>query len=291
MISSDKLTFGSDPEVATYYTTESGIKCIEPPAYFRKYLGVDYVPDDKHPVFIQDSQITVMEDGCAFEYTLPAVTTASDMFDCITRANLLLSNWLAKHGYELYITPAIPYEVEKWINEDDEFKRCLVFGCDPDRDAIEDDYICRTINALKHPWRYCGAHLHTGSNDPEVVALLHKLWRPFVRLMAVLVGNTGIANAKDIEFEQLRGKMYGRPGRYRLPKWGIEYRTLSNSWITSLDTLEKIIEKTRLAFELVQFPNKTSQLLDEYLWSTCHAIATCNSELSQEILDNVEKEL
>ena len=290
MIKADKLTFGSDPEVATYYMKD-GIKYIEPPAFFRKYLNVDHVPDPKHPVFIEHDGITVMEDGCAFEYTLPAVTNAQDMFDCITRANLMLTNWLERYDYDLYITPAIPYEVAKWIDEDDDFKRCLIFGCDPDRDAIDDNYSCRVINALKHPWRYCGAHFHTGSNDPEVVTLLHKFWRPFIRLMAVLVGNTGVANSTDHQFESLRSKVYGAPGRYRLPKWGIEYRTLSNSWITNLSTLEKIIDNTKLAFELVQFPEKTTQLLDKYLWSTCHAIDTCNSELAKEILDKVQGEI
>ena len=290
MISTDKLTFGSDPELATYYEKD-GIKYIEPPAYFRKYLKVDYIPDDKHPIFIKDSQITVMEDGCAFEYTLPPVTNAKDLFECVTRANLLLANWLSPMGYKPIIVPAINYEVEKWIDEDDEFKNCLIFGCDPDKDAIEDGYVCRTINALRHPYRYLGAHLHTGSYDPEVINLLHKLWRPFIRLMSIFVGNEGIANTQYPELEKLRGDVYGKPGRYRLPKWGIEYRTPSSSWIDNFDTLERMIEGTKLVFELVQHKEKAIQIMGDYLWPTCEAIANCNIELAQDILVNVKQEI
>jgi hypothetical protein len=290
MLSTDLLLFGSDPEYATGYEKD-GVVYVEPPAYFRKYLGVDFEPDEKHPVFIRDSEIEIMEDGCAFEYTLPAFANSNDLFSSIQRAHSLLSTWLSNYDYELLTVPTLDYEVLKWVNEDDEFKNCIVFGCDPDKDAIDESYVCQTIDALQHPYRYFGGHLHVGSLDPDVVNFLQDHWKPYIHLLACLVGTTGVAYSPYPDLEVIRGKVYGRPGRYRLPNWGIEYRTLSNAWTTDKTVLEMIIERAKIAFELVQYPEKALSIMEKYLYPTCQAIATCDATLATEILTGIDKEI
>lgn len=290
MLETNELLIGSDPEFATYYTKDNK-QFVEPPAYFRKYLGVDYVPDKKHPVFIKEGNITIMEDGCAFEYTLPAFSEPDDLFSSIQHANQLLGTWLSNYNYKLITQPVLDYEVEKWVNEDDEFRNCLIFGCDEDYDAIDDSYVCRIIDALLHPYRYFGGHIHVGSLNTDIVQYLHDNWKPYISLLACFIGTTGIAHSPYPKLEVIRSEMYGKPGRYRLPNWGIEYRTLSNSWTTELHIVEKIFERAKLAFEILQYPEKAIIILDRYLWDSCKAISTCDSELALQILDGIYKEL
>lgn len=290
MLSTKKLLFGSDPEFATYYM-KNDKKYVEPPAYFRKYLGVDFKPDKKHPVFIEKGDITIIEDGCAFEYLLPATTSAANLFEGIQNAHLLLTTWLSNYDYELITVPTLNYEVDKWLEEDKSFKNCIIFGCDKDWDAIDEDYKCKVVNALTHPYRYFGGHLHIGSLDLDVVNFLQEYWRPYIHLLACLVGTTGVAYSPYPELEALRGQMYGSPGRYRLPAWGVEYRTLSNAWTTDLSVLERIVERSKQAFELVQYPEKALDILKGYLTVSCEAIATSDTKLATDILTQLDQEI
>lgn len=288
MISADKLTFGSDPEYGTTYT-KNNLEYVQPPAYFRKYLEVDFIPDKKHPVFIKDGEITVMEDGCAFEFTLPAFDDSADLYQSIQQGQFLLANWLSNFDYKLVTVPTLPYEVANWIYEDKDFKRCLIFGCDKDYDAIDPTYECKVRNALKHPWRYFGGHLHIGSLDPDVVDFLHKRWKPYIQLLACLVGTTGIAHSPYPDLEKVRSKVYGSPGRYRLPKWGIEYRTLSNAWTESSLIVNEIVERAKIAFEIVQDTSKAFSILANYSEPAKQAIENSDKELAIQILKDLNE--
>jgi hypothetical protein len=288
MISSSKLTFGSDPEVFAYYS-KNNLEYVEPPAYFRFELGVPHKPDKKHPVFIEKDGIVVMEDGVAFEYTLPPTTNAKDLFAEIKQANSMLSDMLAKHNYNMLTKPVINYEVSKWLNKPEDYSLCLIFGCDPDEDAIEDSYNCTVENALLHEFRYGGGHFQIGSFDSEVTDLIHAYWKPLVRLMAVLVGTVSIKHTPYPELEKQRAFRYGRPGRYRIQKWGLEYRTPSNSWINKEEALEEMVEGARKAFELLQNPKKGRELLRLKLDDAIQAIRTADSNLANQILNDAKE--
>jgi len=286
MFSGDLLTFGSDPEVFAYYTKSDGLEYVEPPAYFRYELNVPHKYDPKHSAFIERDGIVVMEDGVAFEYTLPPTTNAKDLFTEIKQANSMLGEMLSKHNYSMLIKPVINYEVEKWIDKPEDYSSCLIFGCDPDMDAIEEDYSCTVENALLHTFRYGGGHFQIGSYDPKVVELIHEYWFPMVRLMAVLVGNVAIKHTPYPELEKQRAFRYGRPGRYRIQAWGLEYRTPSNSWTNKEEALEEMVEGAKLAFELLQNPKRGKELLKAKLDDTIQAIKTANSDLATQILQD-----
>ena len=48
----------------------------------------------------------------------------------------------------------------------------------------------------------------------------------------IVLGNTCVMIDTDPS-QRVRRKLYGRPGEYRLPQYGLEYRTLSNFWLRS----------------------------------------------------------
>ena len=145
---SEELTFGSDPETFAAYT-KNGINYVEPPVHFRTKLKVPYKPDPKHPVFFEKDGIVILEDGVAFEYTLPPVKYPNNLYTEIQQANYILSNFLMEHGYIKLTIPAISYEIEKFINDGERYKLCLIFGCDPDKDAIVEDYSCKITSSFQ----------------------------------------------------------------------------------------------------------------------------------------------
>ena len=85
--------------------------------------------------------------------------------------------------------------------------------------------------------RSAGGHLHIGLYDErriwntDVYPHLDERAR-LVPILDVLVGNTCVLFDMD-PVQRQRRKMYGRPGEYRLPWHGVEYRTLSNFWMRS----------------------------------------------------------
>lgn len=283
MFDTNELTFGSDPEVFAHYLKDN-IPYVEPPAYFRMELGVPYKPDPKHPSFIEKDGIVVMEDGVAFEFTLPPTTEARPLFAEIKQAQEMLNDFLSRYNYSSVAIPTINYEVQKFLDKDNEYQLCLIFGCDPDKDAIETTYKCNTINALLHPFRYGGGHFQVGSFNPEVIKLLHHGFRPMIQLMAVLVGTVCVKNSDYPELEYQRSFIYGRPGRYRIQKWGLEYRTPSNSWINKEATLEEMVNGARYAFQLLQNPTKGRQILKALLADAITSIRNSDQTLAANVL-------
>lgn len=109
-------------------------------------------------------------------------------------------------------------------------------GCDPDYDAWK-----LTENDPPHlqgtNLRSCGGHLHIAFDR----AKNDMMARPqLVRILDLVAGVPSILMDKDTE----RRKLYGNAGAHR-PKMvdagdpydGVEYRTLSNFWLTSKDTI------------------------------------------------------
>ena len=88
------------------------------------------------------------------------------------------------------------------------------------------------------------------------------------------------------ELEKQRAFRYGRPGRYRIQAWGLEYRTPSNSWTNKEEALEEMVEGAKFAFELLQNPKRGKELLKAKLDDTIQAIKTANSDLATQILQD-----
>lgn len=291
------LTYGSDPEYFLSYKKD-GVDYVEPPAYFREVLGVDYfIPQERrkeevyrqHPVFIAKDGIQIIEDGVAFEYTIPPANNAKDLFNSINLAHNMLGEISSKYGYELYKKPVIKFDCFDKFNPDfipDEFFSCMIFGCDRDEDAIDIEYQGNTLNVKEHDFRYGGGHLHVGSFEPEIVNIIKDNYRNFIRMLAILVGNTCIKESPYPELEKARAFHYGKPGRFRIQPHGIEYRTPSNSWTSNLETVEKIIDLSRQAFNII-LEQKEEEYIQEYLDPTIEAIRNADQELSSQILSSI----
>lgn len=67
-----------------------------------------------------------------------------------------------------------------------------------------------------------------------------------IPLLDLFVGIPSVLVDRDPN-ASIRRKVYGRAGEYRLPKYGIEYRTLSNFWMTSYPLMSLFTGLARMA--------------------------------------------
>ena len=289
-INSSRLTFGTDPEVSAVYYKDD-VMYVQPAPYFRLELGAPAEKaNTKHPVHFEKYGVSVIEDGVAFEFTTQPTRDYENMFDSLQFGLSELSNLLSQYDHHISVQPTVNYEIARFLDVDDDYKMCLIFGCDPDKDAILKNYVCQVIDALRHPYRYFGGHFQIGCTDPRGRRLIQTHYEPFIKLCAIFIGNSVMASSSKTELEGVRAKLYGQPGRYRIQPWGIEYRTPSNSWITNRHTISKMFRGAQVAFQLLQNPKEGKAVIKSYLSETITALGTADSELSRDIIECVRSD-
>jgi hypothetical protein len=71
-----------------------------------------------------------------------------------------------------------------------------------------------------------------------------------IPMLDIIVGNTCVLIDRN-KLAPERRKVYGRAGDYRLPPYGIEYRTLSNFWLQAYPLMSFVFGLSRLAFNII----------------------------------------
>lgn len=290
------LKYGTDPEV--FSVDENGY--VISPALLEKDGIIKPITVDeeyKHPVYINRSNYSWMMDGVAWELTTKSpFNTAKELHELVTIANEDLEEFITKlvwrEQLKLCKKPAVkikPEEYLPFLETDRRIYQGFIFGCDPDDDAIEDEYICKTVDVIEHKFRYGGGHFHlSGLEDFE------KFPVPAIKLLAITVGNFCIANSIYPELDRQRGQTYGKPGRFRIQKYsngdtGIEYRSPSNSWLSfSLEKKEEMFEYANLAVTFLLNPDEGMKIISEFLKPTIDSIINVNIESSKNILKELD---
>ncbi len=121
---------------------------------------------------------------------------------------------------------------------------------------------------LKYMKRSAGGHIHLGAVEtisvpdghneygtiykqaPNPWHVLLKQPERLIPIMDILVGNTAVLLDRD-KGNAERRKNYGKAGEYRLPKYGIEYRTLSNFWLRGSPLFSLMFGLARQSVNLV----------------------------------------
>lgn len=94
-------------------------------------------------------------------------------------------------------------------------------------------------------YRMAGGHIHLGSH--AIAPWLHKHAEPIIRAMDAFCGVPSVALFAGIE-DPRRRSYYGRAGEFRFQKHGLEYRTLSNAWMTDPMFAHLVFNMARGAF-------------------------------------------
>lgn len=105
-------------------------------------------------------------------------------------------------------------------------EKYVALGCKPSLSAYDTDPF--TIdNPFELPYRMAGGHIHFGMRNGAPSLERAKQLAKFLDL---IVGIPTVGMFAEID-DPIRRRYYGRAGEFRLPKHGLEYRTLSNAWM------------------------------------------------------------
>jgi hypothetical protein len=216
------ITFGCDPE--GFFQRDGGV------------IGAEKVIPDKNGY---PSLNSIVLDGVQFEFNPSPSHCRALLANDISRS----FKTLKKHLSEMKgVTASFNRAVVEISKEglDSLSEKAKVFGCMPSKNAY-DVSATITANPATYLKRSAGGHLHFGLSKP-VMEERERL----VKLFDVLIGNTCVLIDRDPGAAERR-KNYGRAGEYRLPKHGIEYRTLSNFWLQSYPLMSFVMGLGRLA--------------------------------------------
>lgn len=184
---------------------------------------------------------SIQVDGLALEFnTIP--TDDSKVFVKNVRALLEDLNVVAKRKFpdaEIVADPVAEFGLD-YIQKLPPEAREL--GCDPDFNAYTGEPNPRPNGMVS--FRTGSGHVHFGFGE-------------FSRDEATEHGN---ALAKELDYylglpslswdkDQKRRELYGLAGTFRPKRYGVEYRTLSNAWLRSDNTMEFVFNQSKKAFK------------------------------------------
>ena len=174
----------------------------------------------------------IVRDGVQIElHPTPFTCRASLANDLANLFGHLDSHLRKAKNFSVCFTPVVELTPEEMAQLSPEAR---VLGCQPSLNIYDKD---ATVNVpADYPVRSAGGHIHIGLGPlpgysggyPYLMTEEKK--RLIVQLMDILVGNTCVLIDRDPK-QALRREAYGRAGEYRLPAYGVEYRTLSNFWL------------------------------------------------------------
>jgi hypothetical protein len=177
----------------------------------------------------------VVRDGVQVEFHPVPFTCRANLANSLAGDIKVLHNHLKRGGadYSICLTPVVELSEAEMAALP---PNARVLGCQPSLNIYDPG---ATVNVpANYPIRSAGGHIHiglTGHVDGRANGGYPKLHTKanavrIIQAMDILVGNTCVLLDRD-KMQPIRREVYGRAGEYRLPSYGVEYRTLSNFWL------------------------------------------------------------
>lgn len=216
--------------------------------------GINYTPgnykyDGAHTSGAGQSKFII--DGVQAELNPRPNTCRANLANEIAACFKTLKTELTKHkGYEVDFSRTVEISKDNLDKLSDDSKK---FGCAPSKTIYNKQTTVNiaNIDPCEYRTRAAGGHIHIGKAEYATLdRALHKDYEKTILMLDIICGNTAVLVDRDkgnIE----RRKVYGRAGEFRLPAHGLEYRTLSNFWLTSYPLMSFAFGMARLAVQLM----------------------------------------
>ena len=231
------LTIGCDPEL---FLKVGG-----------KFQSVhDLLPGTKlspHPVPFGFIQV----DGVAAEFNIHPAESSKEFLHNIKAVkeslyDYLLRGLVDKYGaagayfsgpFSLVAEPVAYFEEEYFDKLPFEPK---LLGCEPDFNAYTGEQ--NSPPGTTEPFRTGAGHIHVGFTEyADVSSNEHFMTcRQIVRQLDTVLYETSLSWDRDTK----RRTLYGKKGSFRPKHYGVEYRPLSNAWLKSEETIERVYDIT-----------------------------------------------
>lgn len=199
---------GNDPEI--FATDEKGNLI---PAFI-------FLPDKK-------TGAGVYWDGYQAEFTTQPDNCHGFQIDSVREGLLEVHKRLTQKIPNGRLTIQNVFEISDEDRENAQDKH-VELGCAPSKNAYGEDQV-RVDNARALPYRFAGGHIHLGIYTEEKMARNNVAMA--VKAMDAIAGVASVGMAASFDIP-VRREYYGRAGEYRTPAHGVEWRTLSNFWLS-----------------------------------------------------------
>ena len=224
------------------------------------------------PQPISDDGHFIQEDNVAIEYNIPACKTINDWIFHHNFVKDYLEVLASGMGCTLAIQPIATLEDSELDND-----MARLAGCTPDFD-VWNECINEPVDLSITNKRSAGGHISVGWDDFTQDQQLD-----IIKAMDATLGLESVLLDNDTE----RKKLYGKAGCFRFTAFGIEYRSLSNFWIKSDESLRWAWNTTMKAIDLVN--SGKIEEVKKHGDRIVEAINTNNKELASELLNEFSK--
>ncbi len=212
----------------------------------------------------------VQVDGMALEFnTLPAKSFNQFKMNINTVLSRLQD--MIPDNCEITVCPTAHFDAEYLESQPLEAK---VLGCDPDYNAYTEEM---NEPPTPHPtMRTAAGHVHIGwtenkdVNDPRHISDCIV----FAKQLDYYLGVPSLFHDEDQE----RRQMYGQAGAFRPKPYGIEYRVLSNYWITKEEFMKEVFDNSVRAHKDLE----AGVIWEDKLGNECLAQKSINKGLLDE---------
>ena len=250
------FTFGCDPEV--FILDDKG----------QPVSAAGIIPGSKNKPHVVKGG-SIHPDGMAAEFGIDPSKTFSEFNRNIETAIMGLMECLPQ-GYSLSMVPHITFSEEAFNNAPDDAKE---LGCNPDFDTWTGGVNPPPSDPDNPYRRTASGHLHVGfpRGPYELSDTQHILnCCDLVQQFDWYLGAWSIR----IDSDPVRRRLYGQAGAYRPKTYGVEYRVLSNFWITTRERrlavwnrMQKAIEDMRKSFLPDLYPQYADHLKNSINYS------------------------
>ncbi len=165
----------------------------------------------------------VQIDGMALEFNIDPAATAQEFFDNIQSVRDTMQRMVP--GYEVVCDPVAIFDQGYFDTVPEEAKE---LGCEPDFCAYTGEANPRPDNT--QPMRTASGHIHIGwTEGVDIRSSNHTSdCHSVVKQLDYALGIYSLLWDPD----NRRRSMYGKAGAYRPKSYGVEYRVLSNRWLS-----------------------------------------------------------
>lgn len=247
-----KILVGADPELF-----------MKDPKNGSFVSAHDRVPGTKwEPFSVPFGAIQV--DGTALEFNIDPAATVDEFVKNIQQVRATLESYVP--GYNVVAEPVADYDSEyfKW----DVPNTAKELGCTPDYNGWTYDVNPRPDPDGK-PYRTASGHVHIGwTSDEDVYAKDHfRRCSHVARQLDYYLGVPSLTWDPD----PIRRSLYGKAGAFRPKPYGMEYRVLSNRWLSSEALMRWVYNSAVLGVEAAMAERWAHE---------------AHGELAQHIIDN-----
>lgn len=245
------LLVGSDPELFLWDSKNN--------EYASAHIFADELGDKTSPKAVTGGKVHV--DGLALEINPDPADNEKDFMTNIYRTVASLRE-LIPEQYELKWTSTARFQTERM--------KLIPFshlrlGCEPDFNAYT-----RTVNPSPSAvgenfnLRTAGGHIHVGwTRDKDLFDPNHfKTCCEIVKYLDYYVG----LKANSYDSSEERRKLYGRAGSFRPKPYGLEYRTPSNVWASSMIYQRVIFRAVREAVKAAMTQRKLHPSIESHVF-------------------------